>query len=45
MSYLFKQCKSLKTIPAIESWNISKSIKTDEMFEGVSKHLIPSKFK
>ena len=46
MSFMFKNCNSLKSLPDISIWNISKLVGKKEMFNNCSKSLnIPLKFK
>ena len=46
MNYLFKNCSSLKSLPDISKWDISKVKKMEDMFKGCPKSLvIPEKFK
>ena len=45
MSYMFCECSSLNSLPDISKWKLNKNLDTQNMFEGVSKNIIPEKFK
>ena len=45
MNEMFYNCTSLNSFPDISKWKMNKNLRSELMFNGVNKKIIPKKFK